>query len=111
MQSASQRVAIAMDKQRREDKKKNKEECDVLERHFGFTLEDAQEKMLDLTPREVQVIELLASGKKGRLIAEELGIAPKTLVIHRANIMRKFRVQTTIQIVNVYHLVAVVAAI
>lgn len=90
---------------------KEEYDADVLERHFGVKLEDAQEKMLDLTPREVEVIELLASGKKGRLIAEELGIAPKTLDIHRANIMRKFRVQTIIQVVNIYHLVAVVAAI
>ena len=42
-----------------------------------------------LTPRERQVMALVVEGKPNRVIAEELGVSPKTVEVHRANVMQK----------------------
>ena len=42
-----------------------------------------------LTPRQVEIVQLLASGKKGRDIAQTLGMKAKTVDAHRANMMRR----------------------
>lgn len=47
-------------------------------------------KLSSLTRRENQVMLMMAYGRSNRSIAEELGISPKTLDIHRANVQRKF---------------------
>jgi DNA-binding NarL/FixJ family response regulator len=41
------------------------------------------------TPRELQIIRLLAEGKLNKEIAYELGIAVRTVEAHRANVMQK----------------------
>ncbi|MFO0967224.1 MAG: LuxR C-terminal-related transcriptional regulator [Gemmataceae bacterium] len=47
-----------------------------------------------LTPREREVAELLAHGLPNRLVAERLGISPKTLDIHRDNVKKKLEAKT-----------------
>jgi DNA-binding NarL/FixJ family response regulator len=42
-----------------------------------------------LTGREVQVIQLLASGKSNKQVADELGVSTRTVESHRNHIMRK----------------------
>ena len=53
-----------------------------------------------LTKREVEVLDHIVAGEKPRNIAAELGISPKTLDIHRANIMRKIRTRTVAELVR-----------
>lgn len=43
-----------------------------------------------LTARERSILQLLAEGRTNRAAAEFLGISPKTVEKHRANLMRKF---------------------
>jgi DNA-binding NarL/FixJ family response regulator len=43
----------------------------------------------DLTPRELQVLKLVAEGKDNKEIAAVLGNSRRTVEIHRANITRK----------------------
>jgi DNA-binding NarL/FixJ family response regulator len=43
----------------------------------------------DLTPRELQVMELVEQGYKNREIAQELGIRPGTVKIHLKHIFEK----------------------
>jgi two-component system response regulator FixJ len=57
--------------------------------------EVASERIGSLTRREAQVLNLMVEGKQNRMIAEELGISPKTLDIHRANLMDKMAARTT----------------
>jgi FixJ family two-component response regulator len=47
-----------------------------------------------LTPRERQVLDLIASGRLNKQIADDLSISIKTVEAHRANIMDKFEVRT-----------------
>jgi len=51
-----------------------------------------------LTPRERQVLQLIAEGKTNRNIAEVLGLSVKTVDTHRAHLMRKLGIhdQTTL---------------
>ncbi|MEG4127027.1 LuxR C-terminal-related transcriptional regulator [Microcoleus sp. Pol14D5] len=49
----------------------------------------AKEKLDRLTPREAQVLELLSDGCSNKLMAREMGISPRTVEIHRANMMTK----------------------
>ena len=48
----------------------------------------------DLTDRELQVLQLVAAGKRNRDIAQELFISPKTASIHVSNILTKLNVET-----------------
>jgi FixJ family two-component response regulator len=67
---------------------------------LGVKPEKAQEALSNLTPRERQVAESLATGRTIHDIAAELGISPKTLDIHRAKIKVKIRAKTAIDIVR-----------
>ncbi len=48
----------------------------------------------DLTPRELEILRLLAQGRANREVAAALGISVKTASAHRANIMRKLNLRT-----------------
>jgi DNA-binding NarL/FixJ family response regulator len=48
----------------------------------------------DLTPRELEILTLLAQGWANKEVAADLGISAKTAGAHRANIMRKLKFRT-----------------
>lgn len=50
---------------------------------------EAQQKISRLTSREGEVLAKLSSGLSNKGIARELGISPRTVEIHRANMMNK----------------------
>jgi FixJ family two-component response regulator len=84
----------------------------LVERTLGINVTEARARHARLTDRERQVAGMMATGKPNRQIAEELGISPKTLDIHRANLMHKLEARTTAQVanlVNLFHLAATVA--
>lgn len=47
-----------------------------------------------LTPRERDVLEGLAQGRPNKTIAFDLGISPRTVEVHRANVMAKLEVRS-----------------
>lgn len=55
---------------------------------------DAEVRLLALTPREREVLEGLAQGLPNKTIAYDLGISPRTVEIHRANLMSKLGVRS-----------------
>jgi two-component system response regulator FixJ len=52
-------------------------------------LQQLQERVDSCTPREQDVMRLLASGLANKAIAEKLSISPRTVEIHRAHLMEK----------------------
>ncbi len=53
-----------------------------------------------LTAREQEILRLLAEGMSTREIAEKLYISPKTVENHRANIMNKLDLHSTLELVR-----------
>ena len=53
-----------------------------------------------LTPREQEVMVLLAEGLSPQQVADKLFISPKTAENHRANIMRKLGLHSTLELVR-----------
>jgi len=53
-----------------------------------------------LTDRERQVFQLIVEGKSNKEIAMVLGISPKTVSVHRTNIMSKLDVQNTVELIR-----------
>lgn len=53
-----------------------------------------------LTPREVEVLKLIARGYTNRQIGESLKLSVRTVESHRANLMGKLELQTRVQLVR-----------
>lgn len=56
--------------------------------------EDARARLNVLTPRELDVLKGMVDGLPNKTIAYDLGISPRTVEIHRANLMQKLGVQS-----------------
>ncbi|HET9949539.1 MAG TPA: response regulator transcription factor [Longimicrobiales bacterium] len=56
--------------------------------------EQRRSRLESLTPREMEVLLLVAEGKTSRGIAEQLGISPRTVETHRERVMAKLRIRT-----------------
>ncbi|MBX9797503.1 response regulator [Sphingomonas sp.] len=67
-----------------------------LDQHDSSDLaaKDAQVRLAVLTPREHDVLEGLARGLPNKTIAFDLGISPRTVEVHRANLMTKLDVRS-----------------
>jgi two-component system response regulator FixJ len=55
---------------------------------------DAERILAALTPREREVLDGLAQGLPNKTIAYDLGISPRTVEVHRANVMAKLDVRS-----------------
>ena len=53
-----------------------------------------------LTNREREVAQLLAGGMEVKAIAERLGLSPKTVHVHRANLMDKLKVSNNVELAH-----------
>jgi DNA-binding NarL/FixJ family response regulator len=74
----------------------------VLEGYRKKGLAESKTKALrsSLTPREREIVQLLAEGKSNKEVAAALGISIKTTETHRANIMRKLNLQSISDLVR-----------
>ena len=62
-------------------------------------LAGVRSRLESLTAREHQIADLLLTGKMAKVIAYQLGISPKTADFHRANILTKMGVDSTVELV------------
>jgi FixJ family two-component response regulator len=61
---------------------------------------DVQQRLANLTPREREVLPLLAEGMLNKQIAAALGTAEQTIKIHRARILQKMHVRSVAALVR-----------
>ena len=57
-------------------------------------------RSLGLTPRECEILGLLASGQSTKEMARQLGISPNTVKTHVARVYEKLEVQRRIQAIH-----------
>ena len=65
----------------------------------GAAAEESESNERALTPREKEILDLIAAGLSSKEIAAKLGISPKTVEFHRANLLRKYGAKTSCQLV------------
>lgn len=71
---------------------------------FRSTLKNVKknrELLLTLTGRELDIVRLITKGLNNKEIAEELGIAEKTVKVHRSSIYRKLQVRTPLEVFKI----------
>jgi DNA-binding NarL/FixJ family response regulator len=61
----------------------------------------AERKLNDLTPRELEVLRMIAQGCSTKELAGQLGIAFKTAACHRHRLMQKLEVHTASSLVRI----------
>jgi DNA-binding CsgD family transcriptional regulator len=67
------------------------------------TAQSAAGLLQTLTPRELEVLALVASGETSQSIADELGIALPTVKRHLVNVYDKLGTANRVQASNLYH--------
>ena len=67
--------------------------------HFREACEDMEPQQL-LSPREIEVLRLIAQGRSTNEIAKDVCVSPNTVEFHRKNIMRKLRANNMAQLVS-----------
>ena len=73
---------------------------DGVERQRRHEQMDLSNKLAALTPREREVLDLVAAGKVNKEIAFELGTSVKTVKAHRGHIMEKLRVSSATALIR-----------
>lgn len=63
-------------------------------------LDDIQERLATLTPREREVLTHVVTGQLNKQIAYDLGTVEKTIKVHRARVMEKMKVHSVAELVR-----------
>ncbi|MBP0614481.1 response regulator transcription factor [Jiella mangrovi] len=61
-------------------------------------------RLSSLSPREREILSLVAAGAPSKVIADDLGISRRTVEIHRTNIMRKVEAQNLAELIGLVYL-------
>jgi FixJ family two-component response regulator len=75
-------------------------EKDRIERQSRAELDDIQERVATLTPREREVLTHVVSGQLNKQIAYDLGTVEQTIKVHRARVMEKMKVNSVAELVR-----------
>ena len=63
-------------------------------------LEEGPQRPDELTPREMEVVKLIAEANTNRQIADALKVSEKTVESHRANVLRKLGMRDRVELVR-----------
>ncbi|MFC7551054.1 response regulator transcription factor [Pseudoroseomonas wenyumeiae] len=62
--------------------------------------DDIRRRLDSLTPREREVLDGLVAGQANKSIAQDLGMSPRTVEVHRARVMEKMEAQSLSHLVR-----------
>jgi FixJ family two-component response regulator len=65
-----------------------------------------RERLSSLSPRELEVLELVTQGKANKMVAGDLGVSQRTVEIHRAHVMQKMEAGSLAELVRMMMTVA-----
>jgi DNA-binding NarL/FixJ family response regulator len=71
----------------------------VLDPRLGAIEPSAESQSLQLSARELEVLQLIVHGKSNKEIATVLGLSVNTVSVHRANIMQELGIHNTAELV------------
>jgi two-component system response regulator FixJ len=74
--------------------------CDQQSVQKSQRLMQTQARLQGLSQRERQVLDGLVAGKANKTIAQELSISPRTVEIHRANVMAKMEAKNLSELIR-----------
>lgn len=61
---------------------------------------DRKTPFQELTRREKQILQFVVDGYTSRQMADHLGLSPRTVDHHRSNLLRKFQMKNSVDLVN-----------
>ena len=70
------------------------------ERENNHKIEVINERLSTLTPREIEVMEMIIVGKANKVIAYDLDLSQRTVEIHRAHVMEKMKIRSLAALVR-----------
>jgi FixJ family two-component response regulator len=73
---------------------------DLEARKDDAHLAELRRRRESLTPRERQVMQLIAAGAVNRDVARDLGVSERTVEIHRSRVMQKMEVRSVARLVK-----------
>ena len=76
-------------------------EIDRQSREVRARREEARRRLASLSARDREVLELVAAGKANKEVAAALGLATKTVEVHRAHVMSKMAVDSLAELIRV----------
>ncbi|HEX8526488.1 response regulator transcription factor, partial [Allosphingosinicella sp.] len=78
------------------------------QRPAEFVRNEAAIRSLGLSPREVEILEALASGQSNKELARRFGISPNTIKTHVARIYEKLEVPKRVQAIEKARMLALI---
>ena len=75
-------------------------EIDVEKRGASRKQGALEKQIASLTEREREVMDLLAGGHTNKAVAEQLGISPRTVEVHRQRVLEKCEVKSVPQLIR-----------
>ncbi|MEZ5537439.1 MAG: PhnD/SsuA/transferrin family substrate-binding protein [Thiolinea sp.] len=79
---------------------REREEAEEAVAQTVFINEGLQQRFAGATPRELEILKLVAHGESNKGIANLLGISPKTVELHRSNLIAKTEAQSSTDLVR-----------
>lgn len=67
----------------------------IISKTFG-----EEEKITELTPREIEIVKLLGQGKMAKEISSMLNVSIHTIYTHRKNIMKKLQISSPVELIT-----------
>ncbi len=77
---------------------------DLRERDVFAVRQKTIERLQQLSDREKQVLDLVMAGKPNKVIAADLELSQSTIEVHRANVMKKMKVDSLPQLVTLVNM-------